>query len=232
MSIKRTRAARGRQYHRSHGGQVVRVGRQPPRGTIRWAPLALSPGLWLRGRYGGLRTSSSLLNVSPHYSTLAGSLGSRSAIPPVSSCTRSGIGRSHDIRSGNDLPALASRQSLLNDSAMVRPYLESVDPVVGNRMATEPKNQRLTEKHRQVLEVLAIALHGREVNALLALGFKLETVADLIRSELATVRIESAQKHRAASKAEVAVIKITDDGWRLLEGLSLRRRSPRPSEDE
>src|ERR1700751_5686896 len=98
-------------------------------------------------------------------------------------------------------------------------------------MAPESKNQRLTEKHRQVLEVLAIALHGREVDALLALGFKLETVADLIRSELATVRIERAEK-RAASKAEVAVVQITDDGWRLLEGLTLRRRSPRPSEDE
>jgi hypothetical protein len=99
-------------------------------------------------------------------------------------------------------------------------------------MATEPKNQRLPEKHRQVLEVLAIAPHGREVNALLALGFKLETIAGLIRSELATVRIETAKKQRAESKAEVAFVQITDDGWRLLEGLTLRRRSPRPSQDD
>jgi hypothetical protein len=99
-------------------------------------------------------------------------------------------------------------------------------------MATEPKNQRLAAKHRQVLELLAVALHGRDVNALLALGFKLETIADLIRSELATVRIEAADKRCAGPKAEVARVQITDDGWRLLEGLALRRRSPRPSEDE
>jgi hypothetical protein len=99
-------------------------------------------------------------------------------------------------------------------------------------MATEPKNQRLAEKHRQVLEVLAIALDGRDVSALLGLGFKLETLADLIRSELATVRIETSEKDSADSNAEVALVQITDDGWRLLEGLTLRRRSPRPSEDE
>src|SRR5258708_39789689 len=39
-------------------------------------------------------------------------------------------------------------------------------------MATEPKNPRLTERHRQVLEVLAISPHGRDVNGLLTLGFK------------------------------------------------------------
>jgi hypothetical protein len=99
-------------------------------------------------------------------------------------------------------------------------------------MATGPRNQRLTERHRQVLEVLAIALHGRDVNALLALGFKLQTIADLIRGELATVRIETAKKRCADSKTEVALVQITDDGWRLLEGLTLRRRLPRRSEDE
>jgi hypothetical protein len=99
-------------------------------------------------------------------------------------------------------------------------------------MATEPKNQRLTKRHRQALEVLAIALHGRDVNALLALGFELETIADLIRSELATVRIETVGKRCADSKTEVALVQITDDGWRLLEGLALRRRLPRRSEDE
>ncbi len=48
-------------------------------------------------------------------------------------------------------------------------------------MATEPKNQRLPERYRQVLEVLAVAPQGRGVNALLTIGFKLETIADLIR---------------------------------------------------
>jgi hypothetical protein len=99
-------------------------------------------------------------------------------------------------------------------------------------MAKQPKHRRLTEKHRQALEALAIALHGRSVDALLSLGFKLETIADLIRSELATVRIETAEKHCADAKTEVALIQITDDGWRLLEGLTLRRRSRPPSKDE
>jgi hypothetical protein len=94
-------------------------------------------------------------------------------------------------------------------------------------MATEPKNQRLTENHRQVLEVLAIA--PRDVNALLTLGFKLEMMADLVRSELATVRIETAENRY--SKIEVALVQITDAGWRALEGLTTRRRSPRPPED-
>jgi hypothetical protein len=92
-------------------------------------------------------------------------------------------------------------------------------------MATEPKNQRLTERHRQVLEVLAIAPRGRSVNALLALGFTLETIADLIRSELATVRLEIMESHD--TKIEVARVQITDAGWRALEGLTTRRRPPR-----
>ncbi len=96
-------------------------------------------------------------------------------------------------------------------------------------MATEPKNQRLTERHRRVLEVLAIAPHGRDVNALLTLGFKLETMADLVRSELATVRIETVEK--LDSKIEVALVQITDAGWQLLEGLTSRRRPPHPPKD-
>jgi hypothetical protein len=92
-------------------------------------------------------------------------------------------------------------------------------------MATEPKNQRLAERHRQVLEVLAIAPQGRGVNALLTLRFKLETIADLVRSELATVRIETMEDRN--SKIEVARVRIADAGWRALEGLTTRRRSPR-----
>jgi hypothetical protein len=97
-------------------------------------------------------------------------------------------------------------------------------------MATKPKNQRLAERHRRVLEVLAIAPNGRDVNALLSLGFKLETMADLVRSELATVRIEIVENRD--SKIEVALVQITDAGWRSLEGLTSRRRSPRPPEDQ
>ena len=88
-------------------------------------------------------------------------------------------------------------------------------------MATEP----LTERHRQLLEVLAIAPHGRDVNALLTGGFELETMADLVRSELAAVRIETVENHD--SKVEIALVQITDAGWRALEGLVSRRLSPR-----
>jgi hypothetical protein len=106
---------------------------------------------------------------------------------------------------------------------------ETVDSVVGSQMATEPKKPSLTERHRQVLEVLAIAPLGRDVNALLSLGFKLKTIADLVRRELATVRIETVEDRD--SKSDFAIIQITDAGWRALEGLTSRRSSSRPSED-
>ena len=80
-----------------------------------------------------------------------------------------------------------------------------------------------------MLEVLAIAPHGRDVNALLTLGFKLETMADLVQNELATVRIETVED--LDSKIEIALVQITDAGWRALEGLSSRRRLPRPPRD-
>jgi hypothetical protein len=96
-------------------------------------------------------------------------------------------------------------------------------------MATDSKEPSLTKRNRQMLEILAIAPRGRDVNALLTLGFKLETIADLIRRELATVRLEIVERH--GSKIEVAGVWITDAGWRLLEGLTARRSSRRPPED-
>jgi hypothetical protein len=88
-------------------------------------------------------------------------------------------------------------------------------------MAAEP----VSERHRQLLEVLAIAPRGGDVNALLSRGFKLETMADLVRSELAVVRIEIVENRD--SKVEIALVQITDAGWRALEGLASRRLSPR-----
>jgi hypothetical protein len=96
-------------------------------------------------------------------------------------------------------------------------------------MATEPKNQSLTERHRQVLNMLANAPRGRDVNALLTLGFKLETMADLVRSGFATVRIEIVKER--GLEIEFACVRITDAGWRSLENLPARRPSPRPPED-
>ncbi len=102
---------------------------------------------------------------------------------------------------------------------------ETIDSVVGVEMATEPKNQGLTERHRQVLNVLANAPRGRDVNALLTLGFKLETMADLVRSGFATVRVETVKE--LGLEIEFACVRITDAGWRSLEGLTARRPSPR-----
>ena len=96
-------------------------------------------------------------------------------------------------------------------------------------MATEPRKPSLTERHRQVLRILAMAPLGRDLNTLLTLGFKLEMMADLVRSKLATVRIETVENRN--SKTEFAIIQITDAGWRALEGLRSRKRSRRPPED-
>jgi len=64
--------------------------------------------------------------------------------------------------------------------------------------------------------MLAEAAHGRDVNALLARGFGFETMADLVRSGLATVRVEIVEAHDLA--IEVARIRITDAGRRAIEG--------------
>ncbi len=95
-------------------------------------------------------------------------------------------------------------------------------------MATDPRNQSLIETHRQVLNVLANAPRGRDVNALLTLGFKLETMADLVQSGLATIQVETVEER--GSKIEFACVRITDAGWRSLEGLTARRWSPRRPE--
>ncbi len=54
-------------------------------------------------------------------------------------------------------------------------------------------------------------------------------MADLVRSKLATLRIEIVENHD--SKIEFAVIRITDAGWRALEGLASRKPSSGPPED-
>ena len=56
---------------------------------------------------------------------------------------------------------------------------------------------------------------GNDVNTLLACGFKLESMADLVRNGLATVQVESVEER--GSKIEVACVSITDAGRRALE---------------
>jgi len=83
-------------------------------------------------------------------------------------------------------------------------------------MATEPENRSLSARHCQALKILAEAVHGRDVNALLTRGFKFETMADLVRSGLATVRVETVEAHGLV--IEVARLRITAAGRRALEG--------------
>jgi hypothetical protein len=83
-------------------------------------------------------------------------------------------------------------------------------------MATEPETQSPGPRHRRLLAVLANAPRGRDVNALLTRGFRFETIADLIRSGLATVQLQSMGKREPND--HVACVRITDAGQRALEG--------------
>ena len=84
-------------------------------------------------------------------------------------------------------------------------------------MATERENQNQSvgRKQRQVLEALAMAPHGCDVNVLLTKGFKLETMADLVRGGLATVELQSMAKRD--SDVRVACMRITSAGLCVLE---------------
>jgi hypothetical protein len=87
----------------------------------------------------------------------------------------------------------AGRAAVLTVQDFV-PQFAAVTSVRGAEMATEPENQSLGPRHRRVLKVLANAPRGGDVNALLTRGFKFETMADLVRSGLATVRIETVEE--------------------------------------
>jgi hypothetical protein len=85
----------------------------------------------------------------------------------------------------------------------------------GGAMTAEPRNPGLTWRHRQALAVLARAPpRGRDVNALLTLGFELETMVDLIRDGLATVRVDVVTDR--GSKIEIAYVRITDAGGQVM----------------
>jgi hypothetical protein len=83
-------------------------------------------------------------------------------------------------------------------------------------MATEPENQSIRPGHRLVLKVLAKAPRGRDVNDLLTRRFTFETIADLVRSGLATVQLQRVRNGR--KRVEVACVRITDAGRRAVEG--------------
>ena len=90
-------------------------------------------------------------------------------------------------------------------------------------MATEPENQSIRPRHRRVLKVLAKAPRGRDVNALLSRGVRFQTLVDLVRRGLARVELQSMGKR--GSKVQVAWIRITDVGLKMLEGQGVSRAS-------
>jgi hypothetical protein len=87
---------------------------------------------------------------------------------------------------------------------------------LNNTHVAEPENQSFGPRHLRMLEVLAHASRGRDVNALLTRGFKFGTMADLVRSGLAIVRVETVQER--GLPIEVARIRITGAGRRAIEG--------------
>ena len=82
-------------------------------------------------------------------------------------------------------------------------------------MVAEPENQNIRRSHRRVLRVLAKTQHGRDVNALLTRGFKIETMGDLVRAGLATVRVETVDE--SGLSIEIARIRITDAGRKAIQ---------------
>jgi hypothetical protein len=81
-------------------------------------------------------------------------------------------------------------------------------------MVSNFETQSIGPSHRRLLRALVDRPRGSNVNAFLADGFTLETIADLVRNELATVQFAMMRK-RGRSKS--ARVKITDAGRGLLE---------------
>ena len=82
-------------------------------------------------------------------------------------------------------------------------------------MVPEPENQNIRPSHRRVLIVLARTQHGCDVNALLTRGFKIETIGNLVRAGLATVRVETVTER--GLPIEIARIWITDAGRKAIQ---------------
>jgi hydrogenase maturation factor len=82
-------------------------------------------------------------------------------------------------------------------------------------MVSEPENQNIRPSHHRVLRALAKTQYGCDVNALLTRGFKIETMGDLVRAGLATVRVETVKECGLA--IEIARIRITAAGRKAIQ---------------
>jgi hypothetical protein len=75
----------------------------------------------------------------------------------------------------------------------------------------------LRPEERRALEILAtVGLRGCDGATLLAHGFRIDMVADLVHDGLATARCEIMRM--GARKIRIARLRITDAGRRALEG--------------
>jgi hypothetical protein len=80
-----------------------------------------------------------------------------------------------------------------------------------------PQEPSLRPEERRVLEILAaVGLRGCDGATLLAHGFRIDMVADLVHDGLATARCEIMRM--GARKIRIARLRITDAGRRALEG--------------
>jgi hypothetical protein len=80
-----------------------------------------------------------------------------------------------------------------------------------------PRRRQLGSERRRALEMLAdAALRGCTGATLLAHGFKVDMLADLVREGLATANRETMRV--SGRKIAVARVRITDAGRRALEG--------------
>jgi len=73
---------------------------------------------------------------------------------------------------------------------------------------------RLADDRRRALDLLAESgLTGSTQSALVARGFTVELIAGLVRAGFAMVAIET-----VSGTTEIACVRITEAGWRALEG--------------
>jgi len=82
------------------------------------------------------------------------------------------------------------------------------------RSGRAARKPNIRPSHRRVLRVLAKTPHGCDANALLTRGFKIETMGDLVRAGLATVRVETVKERDPP--IEIARIRITDAGRKAI----------------
>jgi hypothetical protein len=80
-----------------------------------------------------------------------------------------------------------------------------------------PRQRLLKAEQRRALEILVAAgLRGRDGATLLAHGFSVDMIADLVHDGLATARCETMRMGRR--KIRVARLRITEDGRNAIEG--------------